>query len=178
MTTWAEFCAGSGKDSQAILSWRLRVPVGPQLVREGGCCIAKCSLYAVGIPSCFPRDFPGDAEKGWNGSLTHAFLFWSSQGLRLGMRGKGWLIWELRKAIISVLWDSRCDATRGADNAARSRAALVFYFSSPPPGKRSVNMPGCINNPSSPKCYPEPDQLLRLGPAVIWLWVCLLPPVR
>lgn len=74
MTTWAEFCAGSGKDSQAVLSLRLRVPMGPQLVRQGGCCIAKCSLYSVGIPSCFPTDFPGDAEKGWNGSLTHAFV--------------------------------------------------------------------------------------------------------
>lgn len=41
------------------------------------------------------------------------------------------------------LLGSRFDATRGADNAARSRAALVFYFSSPPPGKRPVNMPGC-----------------------------------
>lgn len=64
MTTWAEFCAGSRKDRQAVLSLRLRVPVGPQLVREGGCCTAKCCLYAIGFPSCFSSDFPGDTETG------------------------------------------------------------------------------------------------------------------
>lgn len=63
MTTWAEFCAGGGEDSQAILSPRLTVPRGPQLVREGGCRIAKCSLCAVGVPSGFPKDFPGDTER-------------------------------------------------------------------------------------------------------------------
>lgn len=64
MTTWAEFCAGSRKDSQAILFLRLRVPVGPQLVREGGCHIARCRLYATGFPSCFSSDFPGDTKTG------------------------------------------------------------------------------------------------------------------
>lgn len=38
----------------------------------------------------------------WNGSLTHAFLFRSSQGRRVGMWRKDWLIWGLRKAVISL----------------------------------------------------------------------------
>ena len=37
----------------------------------------------------------------WNVSLTHVFLFWSSLGLRLGMRRKDGLIWGLWKAVIS-----------------------------------------------------------------------------
>lgn len=37
----------------------------------------------------------------WNVSLTHSFLFTSSQGQRLGMWRKDWLIWGLRKAVVS-----------------------------------------------------------------------------
>lgn len=42
----------------------LRVPVGPQLVREDVCGIAKHCVYARGEPSCFFSDCSGDKEKG------------------------------------------------------------------------------------------------------------------
>lgn len=41
----------------------------------------------------------------WNVSLTHAFLFWSNLGLRLGMRRKNGLIWGLWKAVICGVRD-------------------------------------------------------------------------
>lgn len=108
--------------------------------------IAKCNLHAVcrtHVPSCFSSDLPGDMEKGLEWQPDSFIPFWSSQGLRLGMWRKDWLISELWKAVISFPWDSRLDATRGADNAAGFRAALVLYFSSPSPGERSVNIPEC-----------------------------------
>ena len=71
------------------------------------------------------------------------------------------------------------DASRGADSTAGSGAALVFYSSGPSPGERSVNTPGVnVKNLSSPSCCLKPGRLLWLGPAVIWPWGCLLPPVR
>lgn len=144
MTTWADFCAGSKKDSQAVFSLRLGVPVGPQLVREGGCALQSAIfMVSVGVPSCFLVTSQVVPRKVWNGSLTHTFLFWSSQGLRLGMRRKDWLIRELWKAVISVPWDLRLDASRGADNARGSRAAVFFYVSCLFPGERSVNVSEC-----------------------------------
>lgn len=38
--------------------------MGPQLAKEGDCHIARCWLCAVGFPSCFSSDFPGDTETG------------------------------------------------------------------------------------------------------------------
>lgn len=61
MTTWAEFCAGSYKDSQAVCSLRL----GSLWTPSGeGRWLGIVRPISVGVPSCFPSDFPDDAETG------------------------------------------------------------------------------------------------------------------
>lgn len=68
-----------------------------------------------------------DAETGLEWQSDSCLFVWSSQRLRLGMRREDGLIWELRKAVISVPWYLRLDATRGADSATGSRGALVLF---------------------------------------------------
>lgn len=88
MTTWAEFCASSKKGSQAVLSLRLRVPVGPQLERVGllHSKVQSC-LCAVGFPPCFSSEFQVIQR---NSSLACGCLFW-----RLGMQRKDRMLWGL-----------------------------------------------------------------------------------
>lgn len=104
MTTWAQFCSGSRKDSQAVLSLRLRVPVGPQLVRESGCHVARCSLYAVGLPSSFFSGFPGGTETG---------LEWLSDSR------------------LSVLEQPRTEARNAGEGLAHLGAVEGCHFSAP-----------------------------------------------
>lgn len=76
----------------------------------------------------------------------------------------------------SVSWAQGLDATRVADTAARSRTALVLYFSSTALEERSVNR--SIITKMLYGCWLASSfWLLWLGPAMIWPCHCLLPPV-
>lgn len=68
-------------------------------MKEGGCHIARCGLCAVGFPSCFSHDFPGDMETGleWQSDSCLSVLELPQTGVRNAEEGLA----QLRKAVIS-----------------------------------------------------------------------------
>lgn len=97
------------------------------------------------------------------------------------MRRKDWFVWGLRKAVVSQSHGVRDDMPPEELTVQRNLGLHFLLFQQPSPWGgvcEHIRAGGLLITHHHQSAYPKSSHLLRLGPAVIWPWVCLLPPVR